>query len=309
MSGYIVLGAAVLAALVAAFLERRHTACTIKRLDQMLTAAMDGSLSEQNFDESRLSALENRLGRYLAASALSGQNMRRQNEQISTLISDISHLTKTPVANLQLYTQLLQEQTLQPQANECVQAIALQTEKLQSLMEALVKTSRLESGILAQHPQPGEIAPVIHRASAQYAAWAAAKNIALQVGPAEGRAVFDAKWTEEALCNLLDNAVKYTPAGGSVYVCVHNYQLFSAVCVSNTGPGICEQEQAKIFGRFYRSVGAHQTQGVGIGLYLTRQIAEKQGGYVKIASEPGRKTTFSLYLPRENVPAGDTGCK
>ena len=166
------LGAAVLAALVAAFLERRHTACTIKRLDQMLTAAMDGSLSEQNFDESRLSALENRLGRYLAASALSGQNMRRQNEQISTLISDISHLTKTPVANLQLYTQLLQEQTLQPQANECVQAIALQTEKLQSLMEALVKTSRLESGILAQHPQPGEIAPVIHRASAQYAACA-----------------------------------------------------------------------------------------------------------------------------------------
>lgn len=118
----------------------------------MLTAAMDGSFSEQNFDESRLSALENRLGRYLAASALSGQNVRRQNEQISTLISDIFHQTKTPVANLQLYTQLLQEQTLQPQANECVQAITLQTEKLQSLMEALVKTSRLESGILALHP-------------------------------------------------------------------------------------------------------------------------------------------------------------
>lgn len=97
----------------------------------------------------------------------------------------------------------------------------------------------------------------------------------------------------------MDNAVKYTPAGGTVTVEVKNYELFSAVRVTDSGPGISEGEQAKIFGRFYRSSGAWQAEGVGIGLCLTRQIAEKQGGYVKVESMPQRGSIFSLFLPRE----------
>ena len=270
---------------------------TIKRLDQMLTAAMDGNFSAKTFDESQLSALESRLERYLAASALSERNVREQKDQISALISDISHQTKTPVANLQLYAQLLSEQPLTPQGKDCAAAISTQAEKLQTLIEALVKTSRLETGILALHPQPGEIATVVERAAAQYAPKAAEKGIALTLGPYSGSAVFDPKWTEEAVCNLLDNAVKYTPAGGAVTVEVKNYELFSAVRVTDTGPGISEGEQAKIFGRFYRAPNAYQAEGVGIGLYLTRQIAEKQGGYVKVESTPEKGSTFSLYLP------------
>lgn len=80
---------------------------------------------------------------------------------------------------------------------------------------------------------------------------------------------------------------------------VKNYELFSAVRVTDSGPGISEEEQAKIFGRFYRASGAWQAEGVGIGLCLTRQIAEKQGGYVKVESMPQRRSTFSLFLPRE----------
>ena len=204
------------------------------------------------------------------------------------------------MANLRLYAQLLAEQPLTPQGKDCAAAISAQAEKLQTLIEALVKTSRLETGILALHPQPGEISPMVERAAAQYAARAAEKGIALTVGQAEGSAVFDPKWTEEAVCNLLDNAVKYTPSGGVVTVKVKNYELFSAIQVTDTGPGISEEEQAKIFGRFYRASGAWQAEGVGIGLYLTRQIAEKQGGYVKVESMPGRGSTFSLYIPRES---------
>ena len=259
---------------------------------------MNSSFSEETFDESRLSALESRLARYLAASALSARNVREQKDQISALISDISHQTKTPVANLQLYTQLLSEQPLTPQGKDCAAAISAQAEKLQTLIEALVKTSRLETGILALHPQPGEISPVVERAAAQYGPKAAEKGIALTVDQAEGSSVFDPKWTEEAVCNLLDNAVKYTPSGGTVTVEVKNYELFSAVRVADTGPGISEWEQAKIFGRFYRAPGAWQAEGVGIGLYLTRQIAEKQGGYVKVESTLGKGSVFSLFLPR-----------
>lgn len=299
MTGYVIAGAALLLALAVVAYDRWHTARTIRRLDEMLTATMDGNFSEQNFDESRLSALESRLARYLTASALSERNVREQKDQISALISDISHQTKTPVANLQLYAQLLSEQPLTPQGKDCAAAISAQADKLQTLIEALVKTSRLETGILALYPQPNEIAPVVERAAAQYLPKALEKGIALTLGPHSGSAVFDPKWTEEAVCNLLDNAVKYTPSGGTVTVEVKNYELFSAIRVADTGPGISEGEQAKIFGRFYRAQGAWQTEGVGIGLFLTRQIAEKQGGYVKVESTPGKGSAFSLYIPRE----------
>ena len=298
MTGTLIAGAAVLLALAVVIYDRWRTARTIRRLDDMLTAAMEDNFSERTFDESRLSSLESRLARYLAVSALSARNVREQRDQISALISDISHQTKTPVANLQLYAQLLSEQPLTPQGKDCAAAISAQADKLQTLIEALVKTSRLETGILALHPQSGEIAPVVERAAAQYAPKAAERDIVLTVGQKSGSAVFDPKWTEEAVCNLLDNAVKYTPSGGAVTVEVKNYELFSAVRVSDTGPGISEGEQAKIFGRFYRAQGAWQTEGVGIGLCLTRQIAEKQGGYVKVESTPGKGSVFSLFLPR-----------
>lgn len=139
---------------------------------------------------------------------------------------------------------------------------------------------------------------MVERAVAQYAPRAVETGITLTLGQIEA-AVFDAKWTEEAVCNLLDNAVKYTPSGGTVSVEVKNYALFSSIRVTDTGPGIPEGEQAKIFGRFYRAPSAYQADGVGIGLYLTRQIAEKQGGYVKVESAPGKGSTFSLYIPRE----------
>ena len=299
MTGYVIAGVALLLPLAVVAYDRWRTACTIRQLDEMLTAAMDGRFSEQNFDESRLSALESRLARYLTASALSERNVREQKDQISALISDISHQTKTPVANLQLYAQLLSEQPLTAQRKDCAAAISTQAEKLQTLIESLVKTSRLETGILVLHPQLGEITPVVERAVAQYAPKAGEKGIVLTTQQTEGSAVFDPKWTEEAVCNLLDNALKYTPAGGTVTVEVKNYELFSAIRVSDTGLGISKGEQAKIFGRFYRAPGAYQAEGVGIGLYLTGQIAEKQGGYVKVESTPGKGSAFSLYIPRE----------
>ena len=135
-------------------------------------------------------------------------------------------------------------------------------------------------------------------AISQYSAKAADKGIALSSGDCGGWAVCDAKWTEEALCNLLDNAVKYTPAGGQVHVDVVNYELFAAIRVRDNGPGIAEAEQAKIFARFYRSASAYTAPGVGIGLYLARQIAAGQGGYIKLTSAPGQGSTFALCLPQ-----------
>ena len=131
----------------------------------------------------------------------------------------------------------------------------------------------------------------------QFAPEAAEKGLALTLGPGEAEAVFDPKWTAEAVCNLIDNAVKYTPSG-SVTVRARSYELFARIDVADTGPGMAEEELAKVFRRFYRGPGTEEAEGVGVGLCLVRQIAEGQGGYVKAFSHPGQGTTFSLFLPR-----------
>ncbi len=290
--------AVVLLAALAVAWYRRRTRRTLKCLDRMLDAAIRGDFTQETFDESRLSAVETKLAHYLSASAISARNVARERDKIEALIADISHQTKTPIANILLYAQLLGEQDLTAQGRSCAAALEEQAEKLRCLIQALVKTSRLETGVLALHPKAGPLTPMLEQAAAQYAPRAAEKGVALTLRPTGAAAVFDPKWTGEAVCNLLDNAMKYTPAGGAVTVEATAYEMFCRIDVTDTGPGIPEAEQARIFRRFYRSPAAHEAEGVGIGLYLTRRIAEGQGGYVKVSSPPGKGPTFSLYLPR-----------
>ena len=296
--GIIIIAAAVLTAAAVVVWDRWRTRRLLKRLDTMLEKAITQGFTEEDYDESLLSAVETKLARYLAASTVSARNLQAEKDKIKTLIADISHQTKTPLANVLLYAQLLSEQPLTEESRACVTALEGQAEKLQSLIEALVKTSRLESGVLAPHPRPASLVPMLEEAVAQFTPKAAEKGVALTLAAAEGSGVFDPKWTAEAVCNLLDNAVKYTPAGGSVMVQICCYELFCRIDIADTGPGIPEEEQAKVFQRFYRSPVNHQAQGVGIGLYLARQIAEGQGGYIKVFSKPGKGAKFSLYLPR-----------
>ena len=292
---YAIFAASILLGCGIAFWYRRRTRRILENLSRMLDIAMLGDFTEDSFDESMLSALESKLAHYLAASTVSARNVQAEKDKLKALIGDISHQTKTPIANILLYTQLLSEQ---PGNTACLDVLEGQTKKLQSLIDALVKTSRLESGVIALYPMPGKLLPMLESAVSQLAPKAAAKKIQISLEATVADAVFDPKWTEEAIYNLLDNAVKYTPAGGAVRVTVKAYQMFSAIHVSDTGPGIAEEEQPRVFQRFYRGAEHAEEEGVGIGLYLVRQIAEGQGGYVKVSSQPGAGSTFSLHLPR-----------
>lgn len=283
---------------VALFLWQRHRERALyARLEAMLDAAIRGHFSEKDFDETTLSAFESRLAQYLQAGADSSRRLAEQRDQIAVLVSDVSHQTKTPVANLRLYSQLLAEEPLSPKARACADTIIAQSDKLDGLIQGLVKSSRLETGLLALHPVETALAPLVASALDQYSARADAKKITLRVTPTTAHALCDAKWTEEALCNLLDNAIKYTPSGGHVWLDVVRYPMFCALRVRDDGPGIPESEQAKIFARFYRAPNVYAQPGVGIGLYLARQIAQGQGGYIKCTSAPGAGSTFALYLP------------
>ena len=297
-----VLGLVALAALLLLglwlWLDARRT---VRRLDRMLSTAIDGGFGEESFDESAPSALESRMARFLNGSARSLRGVQRQRESIQRLLSDISHQTKTPLANLRLYSSLLMEEELTPRQREQAQVIFQQSEKLSFLIETLVKLSRLETDVLAVTPKLQPLAPLLERAASQAKAAAEQKGIALQLHlqqQAEMKALYDLRWTAEALGNLLDNAVKYTPPGGCIQVSATQYELFCRIDVRDNGIGIAEEEQAQIFGRFYRGRQVREQEGLGIGLYLAREIAQKQGGYLKLSSRPGQGSTFSLYLPR-----------
>lgn len=290
------LSACVAAAVWAIWLRLRQKRL-LRRLDEMLDAAIGGVFLETSFDESRISALESKLARYLRTSAMSARQVAAERDRITGLIADISHQTKTPVANLLLYAQLLGEEELSAKGRQCAEALSQQSEKLRFLVDALVKASRLEAGILALHPVPGEVLPVVQQVVETLLPKAQAKGVRLTAQTGEAHAVFDEKWTVEALHNLVDNAIKYTPAGGAVTVGIQTYELFCRICVTDTGPGIAEAEQAKIFGRFYRSAGHARDEGVGLGLYLAREIARAEDGYIKVSSTVGKGATFSLFLP------------
>lgn len=296
--GYLIAAVSLITAAAVIAAERGKSARLLRRMDKMLEQAMTQGFTEQDYDESMLSSVETKLARYLASSSVSARNLQEEKDKIKTLVADISHQTKTPLANILLYTQLLAEKPLDEESRGCVERLEGQAEKLRSLIEALVKTSRLESGVLALQPRPSPLAPMLRETVAQFAPAAEEKGISLTLASSDGDGTFDPKWTAEAVCNLIDNAVKYTPSGGSVTVNTRCYEMFCRVDVSDTGPGIPETEQAKIFRRFYRRSENSQIQGVGIGLYLARQIAERQGGYIKLSSRAGEGCTFSLYLPR-----------
>lgn len=277
--------------------QRRRTARLMDSIERMLRAAMDGSFSEESFDESRLSRLETELSHYLSASVVSSAHIAEERDKIKELISDISHQTKTPIANLLLYSELLEDSELTEEQRGNVSAIHHQTEKLRFLIDALVKLSRLENGILVLSPRTEPLEPILHGVLEQYAPKAAAKGLTLRMEPIELSAVCDPKWTAEAVGNLVDNAIKYTRSGG-VTLSAQAYELFVRIDVTDTGDGIPEAEQAKIFSRFYRSEANRDSDGVGVGLYLSREIVTQEGGYIKVSSILGKGSVFSVFLPR-----------
>lgn len=231
-----------------------RTTSILKKLDQMITMAIDGDFVETEYNETMLSRLETRMYQYLSLNRQNQRDIAKERDRVQMLISDISHQTKTPVANMLLYTQLLQENiSSNKQALEFAQQIEQQTEKLRFLIQALVKTSQLENGIVAVVPKIHSVSELLEQLS--WPAEAAKKGIYCGI---EGEipkvtACFDQKWTLEALSNLIDNAVKYTPDGGSVLVSVTDNTAFVRIDVKDTGIGISEEDTARIFTRFYRA--------------------------------------------------------
>lgn len=278
---------------------------TIRRLDQMLEEGIRGEFRESRYDESQLSRLESKWKQFLESSSISREALEKEKENIQGLISDISHQTKTPLANIRLYGELLVERlevSARKEEEVLARQIVNQTERLEFLIQSLTKLSRLESNIFTVHPTEQKIYVLMEEARQEILPKAGARGITVKMDcPREISASYDRKWTSEALYNILDNAVKYSPQGSEVVLSAREYEFYADVSVTDHGIGMPEEEIPRIFGRFYRSERVQQEEGVGLGLYLAREILRKEDGYIRVESRESAGSTFHMFLRKETA--------
>ena len=286
-------------ALFVVFLRRKLVLFS-DRLCETIDNMLDGaSVPPQVYEEENLFyKINHRLVRLYEVMRENRECVAKDRADLQELISDISHQVKTPIANLQMVNAILLEQPVtEEKRQEFLQASSGQLEKLDFLMQAMIKTSRLETGVIALDRKVQPIYNTLAAALGGILLNAEKKNIHVNVEcPPDILLTHDKKWTSEALFNILDNAVKYTPEGGTIQVSVQSWELYVKIDITDSGKGIAESRQGMIFKRFYREKEVHDIDGIGIGLYLAREIITMQGGYIKVTSTVGSGSTFSVFL-------------
>ena len=283
------------------FLHNRYNDDLLEQITLLIEALVEQQ-ERQIFSEAEdtlTARLQHQLLKLRNILTAQNQMLAQEKEQIKTLISDISHQIKTPIAAANTFAELLSDGELSAEERtEYITTLQMSLGKLTFLTNSLIKMSRLESGIISLKPEKNSLNEIVLQAVKTVYAKAKEKDILITFECDQAfEAVLDFNWTAEAISNVIDNAVKYTPQGGFVCLQITEYPSFLRLDISDSGVGIPEEEQAKIFGRFYRGKQSVGTDGVGIGLYLTREIINKQNGYMKVSSDENG-STFSMFLKK-----------
>lgn len=284
------------------FLHRHY----MDDLLEQLTLLIEALIGEQELhifsetEDTLTSRLQHQLLKLRTILLSQNQLLEQEKGQIKTLISDISHQIKTPIATANTFAQLLNDKALSDEERtEYIASLQISIEKLTFLTNSLIKMSRLESGMICLKPEKNCLNDVVLQSVKTVYTKAKQKKLTIMFDCDQRyEAIFDFNWTVEAVTNVLDNAVKYTPNGGTVRLQITEYPSYLRLDISDNGIGIPQEEQAKIFGRFYRGKQSASIDGVGIGLYLTRDIINKQSGYVKVTSDENG-SSFSLFLKKD----------
>ncbi len=287
-------------AVFVAFLRRKlvlFSDSLCRTMDDMLDGAAPPPQIHE--EENLFYKINHRLLRLYEVMRENRERVAKDRADLQELISDISHQVKTPIANLQMVNATLLEQSVpEEKQREFLQASSGQLDKLDFLMQAMIKTSRLETGVISLDRKIQPLYDTLAAALGGILLNAEKKNIHVSVDcPPDLALAHDRKWTGEALFNILDNAVKYTPEGGTIRVTVQSWELYVKIDIADSGKGIAENRQGMIFKRFYREEEVHDVDGIGIGLYLVREIVTMQGGYIKVSSAVGYGSVFSIFLP------------
>ncbi len=261
------------------------------------------SVPDQQNRETLTSKVVMELEKMERMTALRLEESRREKQQLLEMISEITHQIKTPLSNLRMYCEMLSEEEMPlfSAASDSVSAARApeqQLIKLEFLLDTLLKASRLETDMIHPDMENRRVLDTLAAAVNNIIHKAELKNIEISVDCRSSVQVcHDRKWTAEAIENILDNAVKYTPENGSIRILVRVGEMYSEIRIQDTGRGIEPAHINDIFKRFYREKSVSQEEGLGLGLYLARYIITLQKGYIAVRSAPGEGSCFSVCLP------------
>ena len=296
---------ALAAAIIWLLLRQRRLKKDIYEYTDRLEQLLDDMLKEkpvpaETTGDDLLGKIQSRLKRLSDMYGHENLEISEEKERLKELVSDISHQARTPMTNIRLYLEKLEEECEDGQRMDVLQKMDGQVDKLDFLFQSMIKMSRLETGTIRIQKTDAPLSETLADAISAVIPKAEKKQIDISVDYDDRLKVcHDRKWTAEAVYNLLDNAVKYTPEGGSIRITVKKGVTFVQITVSDTGKGIAVERQGAVFERFYREPEVHDEEGIGIGLYLARKIIQLQGGYMELQSEAGKGSAFTINLPAE----------
>lgn len=251
-------------------------------------------------EDTLLSKLQSKTDKIVTTLRLQNEWERAEHENIKGLVSDLSHQLKTPISNLKMYTEFLKNPHVTiEERQQYLHILDLSVERLIFLSESMIKVSRLESGLITLHCEKQSINETILQAVKDI--YTDAKKADIMIAYKEEIScdiLHDRRWTAEACFNLLDNAVKYGKPGNEIILAVRELGLTIEISVTDQNEPISGEERTRIFERFYRGQNACEKDGIGIGLYLAREIIEKQGGCLSV-HPVGQGNRFSIVLPKQ----------
>ena len=285
----------------------------LEKISAGIDKIIDGDFSvEFNFDkEGILSRLESQFYQMGKRISLSLEDLSTEKENIKSLVTDISHQIKTPLASIKVFNSILLEGELSlEEEKEFLEKTNYEIDKLQGLSNSLIKVSRMEVGVIEIKKESSDIKKTILEAVNGLYLKALEKNIDININKLNSLEIkHDARWTKEAIFNILENAVKYTESNGQINIGMETLDTYIRIDIEDSGIGIPQNDIHRIFERFYRGSSdiVANLEGSGIGLYLSRKIIEEQEGSIIFSSKEGVGTKFSIILTLQNCKKSLSG--
>lgn len=272
-----------------------------RQLDEILAKFQRGGYREEDttdVQETRQSRLVSEMQKVLNRASQQERLAQQEKNQVMGLISDLSHQLKTPLANIILDTELLESDEMEEEQRKTFLCHTRnQAVRMQWLMQTLLKASRLENGMIQFQAENIGIKATIAKAVGAVYAQASGKHIEISVEEFEDMFLYhNPQWTAEAMVNVLENAVKYSPKGSRIEVSISRMEIYTRITFKDQGIGIPQAEYNKIFQRFYRGKQVGEEEGTGLGLYLAQLILQSELGYISVSSKPNYGSSFHFFL-------------
>ncbi len=254
------------------------------------------SLKIEDNKDGELSRLRNELYKTTVILREAAENSEEEKEKLSIAIADISHQLKTPLTSIRIMLDNISDNPDMPQEirEDFIQDISKQVEHMSSLVISLLKIAKFDAGTIKMENEEIDAKKLIDSVINNLAILIEIKEIEV-ITKIDEKAIFiaDYKWQQEALTNILKNAIEHSQPKSNIYIIVENTSIFLKIKIKDEGQGIAQKDLKHIFERFYKAKNCNE-DSIGIGLSLAKTIIEQNNGYIKATSEVGKGTLFEI---------------